>query len=101
MLLFELEPVVDAAVNARAVATAAARSRARRSPGVRDVRATYRSVAVDYDPLASDRDAIAQRDGGRVSAAGQAPPPAATWRSPSSTAAPTGPTWQRWPNAPA
>jgi KipI family sensor histidine kinase inhibitor len=59
MLLFELEPVVDAAVNRRAVATAAG-VRARALPGVRDVRATYRSVAVDYDPLAGDRDAIAQ-----------------------------------------
>ena len=59
MLLLELEPVVDAAVNARAVATAAA-LRARGLAGVRDVRATYRSVAVDYDPLASDRDAIAK-----------------------------------------
>jgi antagonist of KipI len=58
MLLLEWEPVVDVAVNARAVATAAA-LRARGVAGVRDVRATYRSLAVDYDPLASDRDAIA------------------------------------------
>ena len=59
MLLFELEPVVDAAVNGRAVATAAA-VRASGLPGVRDVRATYRSVAVDYDPLIGDRDSIAR-----------------------------------------
>jgi KipI family sensor histidine kinase inhibitor len=58
MLLFELEPVVDTAVNRRAIATAAA-VRSQELPGVRDVRATYRSVAVDYDPLTGDRDVIA------------------------------------------
>jgi antagonist of KipI len=58
MLLGELEPHIDPAVNARAVAAAAA-VRARAIAGVRDVRATYRSVAVDYDPLVVERDVIA------------------------------------------
>ena len=58
MLLFELEPVVDTAVNRRAIAIAAA-IRTRALAGVRDVRATYRSVAVDYDPLTADRETIA------------------------------------------
>ena len=72
MLLFELEPVIDTAVNSRAIAIAAA-IRSRGLPGVRDVRATYRSVAVDYDPLTGDRDAI----GGAIASAfdaAEAPP---------------------------
>ena len=58
MLLLEFDPVVDVTVNARAIGTAAA-VRARSLPGVRDVRATLRSVAVDYDPLVIDRDELA------------------------------------------
>lgn len=72
MLLFELEPVVDAALNRRAVATAAA-VRASGLPGVRDVRATYRSVAVDYDPLIGDRDAIARAVAAAFTTASSAP----------------------------
>jgi len=52
-LLLELEPVIDAAVNARAVAIAAA-VREDLIPGVRDVISTYRSVAVHFDPLIAD-----------------------------------------------
>ena len=54
MLLVEFEPVVDEAVNARVLAVAAA-LRERPMPGVREVRATLRSVAVDYDPLRIER----------------------------------------------
>ena len=72
MLLFELEPVVDAALNRRAVATAAA-VRASGLPGVRDVRATYRSVAVDYDPLIGDREAIARAVAAAFTAAASVP----------------------------
>lgn len=57
MLLLELEPAVDPAVNRLAVSAAAA-IREQGPRGVRDVRATYRSVAVDYDPLQADRDGI-------------------------------------------
>jgi len=52
-LLLELEPVVDANVNARAIAIAAA-VRDDVIPGVRDVVSTYRSVAVYFDPLVTD-----------------------------------------------
>ena len=58
MLLLEFEPVVDVTVNARAIGTAAD-VRARAIPGLRDVRATLRSVAVEYDPLLIDRDGVA------------------------------------------
>ncbi len=58
-LLLELEPVIDAAVNARAIAIAAA-VREDVIPGVRDVISTYRSVAVYFDPLITDaRDVVA------------------------------------------
>ena len=100
MLLFELEPVVDAAVNARAVATAAA-VRASGLPGVRDVRATYRCVAVDYDPLIGDRDAIARAVASALHGRRRSRPPGATSRFPWSTAATTGPTSPRWPTDPA
>ena len=52
-LLLEFEPVIDAAVNARAVAVAA-QVRAARIPGVRDVVSTYQAVAVFFDPLTTD-----------------------------------------------
>ncbi|HVG56284.1 MAG TPA: 5-oxoprolinase subunit PxpB [Vicinamibacterales bacterium] len=52
-LLLELEPVIGAAVNARAVAIAAA-VREDLIAGVRDVISTYRSVAVHFDPLIAD-----------------------------------------------
>jgi len=58
-LLLELEPVIDPAVNARAIAIAAA-VREDVIPGVRDVIPTYRSVAVHFDPLITDaRDVVA------------------------------------------
>ena len=56
-ILLELEPRIDAAVNARATAIAAA-VRARALAGVRDVVATFRSVAVHFDPLVADANAI-------------------------------------------
>src|SRR5262249_34823083 len=49
-LLLELEPRIDAEVNARAIAIADAVRKAA-VPGVRDVVPTYRSVAVFFDPL--------------------------------------------------
>ena len=52
-LLLELEPVIDATVNARAIAIAAA-VRDDVLAGVRDVVPTYRSVAVYFDPLITD-----------------------------------------------
>jgi KipI family sensor histidine kinase inhibitor len=56
-LVLELEPRIDAAVNARAIAIAAA-VREARVPGVRDVVPTYRSVAVFFDPLQTRFEAI-------------------------------------------
>jgi KipI family sensor histidine kinase inhibitor len=52
-LLLELEPVIDAAVNARAIAIATA-VRDDLLAGVRDVVPTFRSVAVYFDPLITD-----------------------------------------------
>lgn len=49
-LILELEPLIDAGVNARAIAMADA-VRRQDVPGVRDVVSTYRSVAVFFDPL--------------------------------------------------
>ena len=56
-LLLQLAPVIDAAVNARAIAIATA-VRNRDLTGVRDVVSTFRSVAVYFDPLRSDVDEI-------------------------------------------
>lgn len=56
-LLLELDEVIDPAVNARAIAAAAA-MRERSISGVRDVVATYRSVAVYFDPLLVDLPAL-------------------------------------------
>jgi antagonist of KipI len=62
-LLLELEPVIDPRVNARAIAIASA-VRATGIAGVRDVVSTFRSVAVYFDPLATDiralRDSLEQ-----------------------------------------
>jgi len=62
-LLLELEPVIDVAVNARAVGIANALRR-RALAGVRDVVSTYRSVAVHFDPCVASptrlREALAQ-----------------------------------------
>jgi inhibitor of KinA len=53
VLLAEFEECIDVAVNARAIATA---DTLRRTPlvGVRDIVPTFRSVAVYFDPLATD-----------------------------------------------
>jgi len=56
-ILLELEPVIDPAVNARAVAIATA-IRDRRLEGVRDIVPTYRSVAIHFDPLTCDIDSL-------------------------------------------
>lgn len=57
-LVLELEPRIDAAVNARAIAVATA-VRDQGIAGVRDVVPTYRSVAVAFDPLQTRLEAIA------------------------------------------
>ena len=56
-LLLEFDAVVDPAVNARAIAAARA-LHAAAIPGVRDVVPTFRSVAVHFDPLRTDADAL-------------------------------------------
>jgi KipI family sensor histidine kinase inhibitor len=56
-ILLELEPVIDPAVNARAIAIATA-IRDQRLAGVRDVVPTYRSVAIHFDPLTCDIDSL-------------------------------------------
>src|SRR6185295_16760519 len=56
-LLLELEAMIDPAVNARAIAIAAAVAAEGRA-GVRDVIPTYRSVAVHFDPLVADVDGL-------------------------------------------
>jgi antagonist of KipI len=56
-MLLELEEAIDASVNARAIAIAAA-IRAEALAGVRDVVSTYRTVAVHFDPLRVDIEAV-------------------------------------------
>jgi antagonist of KipI len=56
-ILLELEPVIDPAVNARAIVIAMA-VRDRHLDGVHDVIPTYRSVAVHFDPLTCDIDSL-------------------------------------------
>jgi len=56
-LVLELEPRIDPAVNARAIAIAQA-VRGHAVAGVRDVVSTYRSVAVFFDPLRTRLEAI-------------------------------------------
>ena len=56
-LLVEWAEVIDPAVNARAIALAAA-IRGMPLPGVRDVVPMYRSVAIHFDPLKADPDAL-------------------------------------------
>jgi KipI family sensor histidine kinase inhibitor len=53
MLLIELEAIIDPVINERAI-TLAARIRARRARGVRDVAAGYSTVGVQFDPLQTD-----------------------------------------------
>jgi KipI family sensor histidine kinase inhibitor len=59
-IVVELGDGIDAAVNARAIALAA-RIRAAALAGVRDVIATFRSVAVFFDPRRTDVDALKAR----------------------------------------
>jgi KipI family sensor histidine kinase inhibitor len=56
-ILLELEPVIDPAVNARAIAIATAITD-QRLAGVRDVIPTYRSVAVHLDPWTCDIESL-------------------------------------------
>ncbi len=58
-LTLELEDVIDPAVNARAVAAAAA-VRTARVAGVRDVVAAFRSVTVYFDPVRTDVGSLEQ-----------------------------------------
>src|SRR6187431_1532937 len=58
-VILELEPVIRADINARAIAIANA-MRDDALAGIRDVVSTYRSVAVYFDPLIADlRDVVA------------------------------------------
>ena len=59
-VIVEFEPRIDPAINARAIALADA-IEAARVPGVRDVVPTYRSVAVHFNPLHTDGDALHAR----------------------------------------
>jgi inhibitor of KinA len=59
-VVVEFEPRIDPAVNARAIALAAAIESARVA-GVRDVVPTDRSVAVHFDPLRTDGEALTAR----------------------------------------
>jgi len=77
-LVVEFEARIDPAVNAQAIALADA-VQAAKVPGVRDVVPTYRSVAVYFDPLRTDIDALTDRvhqaasPASRPSVAGRAP----------------------------
>jgi antagonist of KipI len=55
--LLQWEPVIDAAINARAIAVADAVG-SKRIAGVRDVVSTFRSVAVYFDPLIASIDTV-------------------------------------------
>jgi inhibitor of KinA len=59
-LIVEFEERIDAAVNARTIACAAAIQRASLA-GIRDVVPTYRSLAIYFDPLRTDSDALMER----------------------------------------
>ena len=56
-LLIEWDEAIDPAINARAIATAAA-IRGAGISGLRDVVSTYRSVAVFFDPLTVEPDTL-------------------------------------------
>ena len=60
LLVVEFEARIDPGINARAVALADA-LRTATIPGVRDVVPTYHSVAVHFDPLRTDSDALVAR----------------------------------------
>jgi inhibitor of KinA len=77
-IVVEFEERIDPAVNARAIAFAAA-VQAANLPGVRDVVPTYRSIAIYFDPLRTDSVALmacVEREAVRPSAleASTAPP---------------------------
>lgn len=57
MLLVELEPVIDPVVNEHAIQIAA-RIRARRARGVRDVAPGYSTLGIHFDPLQTDLGAL-------------------------------------------
>ena len=67
-LILELEAVIDRDVNEKAIGIARAVTDLG-IPGVRDVVATYRSVAVHFDPLTVDVAAVA----GAMRGAAEAP----------------------------
>jgi len=60
VVIVEFEEKIDPGVNARTIACANA-IEAARIDGVRDVVPTYRSVAVYFDPLHTDSDALMER----------------------------------------
>jgi KipI family sensor histidine kinase inhibitor len=64
-LIVEFEERIDPVVNARAIALAE-RIDAARIAGVRDVVPTYRAVAVYFDPLRTDTDALQARLAGEA-----------------------------------
>lgn len=74
-LVVEFDACIDPAINARAIALAEAIESAA-VEGVRDVVPTYRSVAVYFDPLRTDYDALVKRVG-REALAPQTAPAAA------------------------
>jgi inhibitor of KinA len=77
-IVVEFDARIDAAINARAIALADAVQSAA-VPGVRDVVPTYRSVAVYFDPLRTDYDALLariERDAAHVPATSGASGPA-------------------------
>jgi inhibitor of KinA len=77
-LIVEFEDRIDPAINARAIAVAESLQAASLA-GVRDVVPTYRSVAVFFDPLRTNYDALVERI---ERAAADAPPEAARDREP-------------------
>ena len=60
VVVVEFEERIDREINARAVALAA-RIRNAAAPGIRDVVPTFRSVAVYFDPLQTDYEALINR----------------------------------------
>lgn len=58
-VIVEFEDRIDPAVNAQAVALADA-ARAAALPGVRDIVPTFRSVAIYFDPLRTDMEALSR-----------------------------------------
>ena len=75
-IVVEFDERIDAAINARAIALAESLQAAALS-GVRDVVPTYRSVAVFFDPLRTDYDALVdqvERDAAATGSTPTAPP---------------------------